>query len=700
MPRTRLLQGRPPPACGPAGLRPLPAFQSIRAKPRPKARPRPNEAPGLPPRLGRILVEMGALAPGDLIRAIAMRHREDILLGEILLANRMVSEEALYAALARQFGCALADLEAEPPDPRLLAALGPERCLALGAVPWKRVGALTLIATCHPERFEALRAEMPEAFGEVAMVVASESALRAALLRSTSRGLARRAETRVPQAESCRNWNAAAMARLTSGFVIGIAAGLIGAPHATLLLLTVWAILAMIFNTALKSAAALAVWHAARHPRLHFISSRAEGRRKQQRLPRISILVPLYREREIAGRLVRRLARLSYPRELIEICLVLEEDDTITRATLERAELPAWIRCIHVPHAMLKTKPRALNYALDFCKGAIVGVYDAEDAPEPDQLYKVARRFHEAPPDVACLQGVLDFYNPRQNWLSRCFTIEYASWFRVVLPGIQRLGLVVPLGGTTIFFRREALEAVGGWDAHNVTEDADLGLRLARHGYRTELIPTVTEEEANCRIWPWIRQRSRWLKGYAITWAVHMRNPRRLWREIGARRFFGVQVLFLGALSQFLLAPILWSFWAVPLGLSHPLEAVLSPLAFYLLTGLFLLAEIVNTVIGIAALDHARHPKLWRWVPSLHLYFPLAAIAAYKGVWELMSKPFYWDKTTHGLSSPGSEPRKPAGARPGMAAAAETPPPLPERPADAPRAEEAAPPAPVRLAAE
>ncbi len=635
-------------------LRPLAAFQSTRARPRPKARPRPDDDTRKP-RLGRILVEMGALDPGDLIRAIAMRDREDIQLGEILLANRMLSEEALYEGLARQFGCAVADLEMQPPDIRLVQAIGPERCLALGVVPWKRVGAITLIATCHPERFEEIRRQLPEEFGQMAMVVASESALRAALLRSTSGSLARRAETRVSPAESCRNWNAAAMARLASGFVIAIAAGLIGAPHATIMLLTGWAILALLFNTALKSAAALAVLHAARWPRLHFISSRAGRNRRQRRLPRISILVPLYREREIAGRLVRRLARLSYPRELLDICLVLEEDDSVTRAALEQTELPAWIRCIQVPHAMLKTKPRALNYALDFCKGSIVGVYDAEDAPEPDQLYKVARRFHEAPADVACLQGVLDFYNPRQNWLSRCFTIEYASWFRIVLPGLERLGLVVPLGGTTIFFRREALEMVGGWDAHNVTEDADLGLRLARHGFRTELIPTVTEEEANCRIWPWVRQRSRWLKGYAITWAVHMRNPRRLWREIGPWRFFGVQLLFLGALSQFLLAPVLWSFWAVPLGFAHPLQQVLSPLEFYLLAGLFLVAEAINIVIGIAALDHARHPGLWRWVPSLHLYFPLAAIAAYKGLWELMSKPFYWDKTAHGLSARGSE---------------------------------------------
>ncbi len=128
---------------------------------------------------------------------------------------------------------------------------------------------------------------------------------------------------------------------------------------------------------------------------------------------------------------------------------------------------------------------------------------------------------------------MLDYYNPRTNWLSRCFTLEYATWFRLILPGVARLGLAVPLGGTTLFFRRSVLEELGGWDAHNVTEDADLGLRLVRHGYRTEILDTTTHEEANCRPVAWVKQRSRWIKGYMMTWAVHMRNPRLLWRQMG-----------------------------------------------------------------------------------------------------------------------------------------------------------------------
>jgi len=251
---------------------------------------------------------------------------------------------------------------------------------------------------------------------------------------------------------------------------------------------------------------------------------------------------------------------------------------------------------------------------------------------------------------------VLDYYNPRTNWLSRCFTIEYAAWFRLMLPGIARLGLAVPLGGTTLFFRRAVLEDLGGWDAHNVTEDADLGIRLARHGYRTELIDTVTGEEANCRPLAWIKQRSRWIKGYMMTWLVHMRDPALLWRQLGPRGFLGFQIMFLGSILQTLLAPLLWSFWLLALGLRHPMLQSLSPTGLHLLVALFLTSEALTIATGIIALRRTGHRMSPLWVPTLHLYFPLAAFAAYKALWELAARPFYWDKTSHGHFDPG-EPR-------------------------------------------
>lgn len=193
------------------------------------------------------------------------------------------------------------------------------------------------------------------------------------------------------------------------------------------------------------------------------------------------------------------------------MCLITEASDKVTQTTLRETILPHWIRVHEVPNGSLKTKPRAMNYTLDFCRGSIIGIYDAEDVPKPDQLLKIVNGFANRPAEVACLQGALDFYNPKQNWMSRCFTLEYATWFRLILPGFQALGLSIPLGGTTVFFRRHVLEESGGWDAHNVTEDAELGMRLAKAGYRTELIDTTTYEEACCAPRAWICQSSRWL---------------------------------------------------------------------------------------------------------------------------------------------------------------------------------------------
>jgi cellulose synthase/poly-beta-1,6-N-acetylglucosamine synthase-like glycosyltransferase len=367
-------------------------------------------------------------------------------------------------------------------------------------------------------------------------------------------------------------------------------------------------------------------------------------------LPRVSILVPLFRETEIAHALVARLSRLTYPKCLLDVILVLEEEDSLTRETLATIDLPPWIRPVIVPDGQPRTKPRAMNYALDFCEGEIIGIFDAEDAPDPDQIMQVARRFRSAPRDLACLQGVLDYYNPRQNWLARCFTIEYATWFRTILPGMARLGLALPLGGTTLYMRRDVLEDLGGWDAHNVTEDADLGFRLARHGWRTEMIGTVTEEEANCRPWAWVKQRSRWLKGYMTTYLVHMRSPRDLHAQLGPRQFWGFQAHFVSAVSQVLLAPLLWSFWLVMLGLPHPLDAVVPWSWLVALGSLFLMVEVMNITIHAQTVATPRHRHLLPWVPTMHFYAPLAAVAAYKAVYELVFKPFFWDKTAHGLS--------------------------------------------------
>lgn len=595
--------------------------------------------------LGDILLAMGAVDPGQLMKAVALRGRQSVPLGGILLAHGWVAEADLMAALSQQWGAQVVDLPGAAPDPRLVDRMDVSFWVTEAAIPVRRIGPAVLVATARPDRFESLRHKLAPVLGPVTMSLAPERDIHTALAAMRQTRLVRRAETQVAAGESCRTRDERRLTRwLLAGLALA-AGGLLAAPAAVFASLTLWALAAMVSGTMLKAAACLAEWRATFRPG----PVAPPPIRLSPRLPVVSVMVPLFAEADIAPRLIERIGRQTYPKELLDILLVVEEDDAITREALMRARLPHWMRVVPVPDGPLRTKPRALNYALNFCRGSLIGVWDAEDAPDPEQIHDIVRRFDRAAPDVACLQGVLDFYNPRHNWLTRCFTVEYAAWFRGLLPGLARLGLVVPLGGTTLFFRRAILEEIGGWDAHNVTEDADLGLRLARRGYRTELVPTVTEEEPNSRPLPWIRQRSRWIKGFAMTWGVHMRDPARLWRELGTWRFCGVQILFLGSLSQSVLAPVLWTFWIKAFGFAHPLDGVLPPGAMTVLTALFVMAETVTIAVGLWAVRGPGHRHLMKWVPTLHAYFPLATLAAWKALYELVTRPFYWDKTAHGV---------------------------------------------------
>jgi glycosyltransferase XagB len=596
--------------------------------------------------VGASLLRAGVVQSEEMLTALSHQGREAGRLPDVLRARGLVVERDLLGVDARNYGIRVVDLDSALPDPRLIDAVGAQDCLRHGLVPWQKAGDVTIVATSRPEEFHRLRPMLEARLGPVAAGIAAPRAILAAIHSRRGDRLARAAETRVADAESCRSWRRLHHAPAAMLVIGALLAALILAPLATGLAALGFALISLAAIVALKIAATIAALRA---------PAPGPAPASDAIQPIVSIIVALYREADIAPRLVRRLARLDYPVDLLDVILVVEAEDSVTLDALAKAELPPWMRVVIVPEGQVKTKPRALNHALDHARGAIVGVYDAEDAPEPDQLLKVVERFQRSGPEVACLQGVLDYYNPRTNWLSRCFTIEYAGWFRLVLPGLARLGLVVPLGGTTLFFRRDVLDQLGAWDAHNVTEDADLGIRLARHGYRTDLIDTVTLEEANCRPLPWIKQRSRWIKGYIMTWAVHMRQPRALWQQLGPKGFFGFQVLFLGTIAQFLLAPLLWSFMLLPFGFDHPLYAALPVPVIWALALTFFLSEAANIVIGALGLGRTRHGLSPLWVLTLKVYYPLASLAAYKGLAELATRPFYWDKTTHGIFDPAVE---------------------------------------------
>ncbi len=595
--------------------------------------------------LGDLLLLHGVVSPAQLKTARAALHGTPLSLGQVLTTHNVLTEAELLSSLADIYSVGVSDLSDCPPALDLSNVLPAKTAIAAEAVIWRRTGSALVVATSRPDLIALVRAALPDG-QRIVITLAARSQIVEAHRAAFGTTLARMAEGRAPQVASCRSWRAAAVARVILAIAAGSAAIIILNPLAFATGVFGLAISVFFANCILKFAALAQSLRASaqRAP----ASDKTSPKAQFLHLPTVTMLVPLFREPEVAGALVDRLRKIDYPRERLDIVLAVEEDDPLTLSALRSGRLPAWMRAVIVPRGTPQTKPRALNYALNYARGSIVGIYDAEDRPEPDQITRVVARFAELPATVACLQGRLDYYNARHNWLSRLFTVEYAAWFRVLLPGVQRMGLVVPLGGTTVFLRRSVLEDVGAWDAHNVTEDAELGLRLARAGYETQIVDTTTYEEANAAAIPWIQQRSRWLKGYLMTWGSAMRDPRALWRDLGPKRFIGLQVQLLGAVLGFLTAPLLWTFMLKPFGIWHPLDYVISPTAYGILAIIMITGLIGSVFVSIYACraPHLRH--LRPISPLVEPYYLFGTVAAWIGLIELTFRPFFWAKTSHG----------------------------------------------------
>lgn len=367
-------------------------------------------------------------------------------------------------------------------------------------------------------------------------------------------------------------------------------------------------------------------------------------------LPTYSILVPMFRETEVLTQLLRGLSRLNYPVEKLEIKIIVEEFDTNLRRALQNTVLPPHIEIIVVPHGRPQTKPRALNYALQFCRGSLLTIYDAEDIPERDQLREVARAFLNADQRLACLQAQLTPFNPNENWLTRQFTVEYATLFGLILPALAARRLPLTLGGTSNHFRTRVLREIGGWDPHNVTEDADLGLRLARLGFRTGAVASLTYEEANTQLANWLRQRARWLKGFMQTWLVHMRNPLRTVRELGMTGFWILQAQTAGIFLSALFHP-LFSALAIWMLATHPPHDSISTMMLSSLSlEVFVLGYAIAMLAGAKALRLRGIGGWWFTIATMPFYWLLMSIAAWLALWQFIFSPFTWNKTEHGLS--------------------------------------------------
>ena len=371
-------------------------------------------------------------------------------------------------------------------------------------------------------------------------------------------------------------------------------------------------------------------------------------------LPRYTVLAPLFHEKVFAPELIQQLLKLDYPSDRLEVLLLVEEEDAETHIALEHCALPPHMRLLAVPDGLPRTKPRALNVGLAYATGEFIVVYDVEDRPDPDQLRKAVATFRTLPRRVVCLQARLNYFNRHQSLLTRLFSIDYTIWYDMLLPGLMRRHAVIPLGGTSNHFRRTTLQRLGGWDPFNVTEDADLGVRISRVDLQVMMLDSVTWEEAVATIPQWLWQRSRWVKGYMQTYLVHMRHPVTLLRELGPASFGDFQLLVGGTSLMLLINPIMWAltiFYFIAKG--TPADSVIHtlfpPPIYYgalvcLLANYFFFYSQLYIVVRRGYHDLARYALLGP------LYWVLMSVGAWVGLFSLMRAPHYWAKTTHGSS--------------------------------------------------
>jgi glycosyltransferase XagB len=615
--------------------------------------------------LGDLLVGRRVLSLPQLDEAVALAERWNVRLGDALLSRNWIAPRLYYETYARHFDLPFADLIREPPDRALLRAADADFYALRLTMPWRQRDGRLFIATAEPGPETVLFAR--NRWGaDIEFVVVSKFDIVFTVQTAFANALSRRAVFELAELDpqmSARTVFTTGQMIAAYAVLTAIMAGLAFAPLDTLIAVNVAISIFYLGNFVFKGIlVSVGGGRSAEIDATVAVEARAL---REEDLPVFTVLVPMFREAAMLPQLAQALRRLDYPLGKLDIKIVLEAGDRETIEAARALGLEGVFEIIVVPRSAPQTKPKACNFALRFARGEYLVVYDAEDRPEPDQLRKVVATFRRSPPNTACLQCRLNYYNASENWLTRMFTLDYTLWFDQVLPGLERLGMPIPLGGTSNHFRTDVLRQLHAWDPFNVTEDADLGIRIGQKGYRVGVVDSTTFEEASCRTGQWVRQRSRWMKGYMQTLLVHTRRPLHLIRASGVLGFLGFVFFIGGTVLAGLLNPVFWLFYAIWVAARAANFDPLFP-QFLLFLCLFNLLAGNGAFTYLLMLGPIRRGWL-NLVPfsfTLFGYWVLISVAAYKGLWQLVRDPFFWEKTEHGISQQGATPVISAGGAP------------------------------------
>lgn len=608
------------------------------------------------PLLGELAVSSGMIDQETLDHALAQQQKYGSRLGDIMVSAGDLRPTELTRLLSIQAGVAYIDLRLEPSNDTLASVADLDFYIAENCLPWRWVNREVVYVAADPVRAKAAI----EAHEDKPCIVlfASPRAIRQAIRERFHIELSDRARFKLAeeQPESSARHQLSVAQRWVFVGMIALLAGLGWfAPNATAMTLNVLFGLCFLAIAALKGLSILVGLYQGETE--YDLAFAQEGDQDDEDLPVYTILVPLFREAAVLPILTDSLRKLDYPTAKLQILLAFEETDVETYEAAKALNLPGNIEFIRVPYSIPLTKPKACNYSLPFARGEFLVVYDAEDMPEPDQLKRALAAFRHGTKDLACVQAHLNYYNYFENWLTRQFTLEYAAFFDLLLPTLEKFRLPIPLGGTSTHFRTSLLRLAGAWDPFNVTEDADLGMRFAMLGWHTGVISSTTYEEANCRLDNWTRQRSRWIKGWMQTYLVRMRHPVQLFKALGLRGFLGFQLVIGGFSLSSLVHPLFYGSFILAIlaqvhlpqsGLAHQVSSftIIALFNLFVLFGGYSLSILTGMT---AVAGRGLRPLI---VSSLAMpaYWLLISFAAYRALFQLFSRPFHWEKTEHGIS--------------------------------------------------
>jgi cellulose synthase/poly-beta-1,6-N-acetylglucosamine synthase-like glycosyltransferase len=602
-------------------------------------------------RLGRLLLDAGAISEEDLLRGLEKQEKSGGRLDEILLAYGMLDVKNLTSVRAADLGVPTVGA-GDRPIPLLPAEEARKRrAVALMEMETDKGRPLSVaFADPTPEDVEAVRKLLrrpirPKLADEDTITMLLTELYGEEEVREVVAALAREH----PELSAEQNRLSLPQAVVLGIVVFLLLIGLIFVPLITAVAAIGVGTLFYVLYAVFRMNATYQGWKDEKA----FRPSREDLDGLDEReLPVYTILLPVYGEKPQTLRvLIEALSDLEYPKQKLYGLLLVEEDDDETQEAIREAGRPPWLKVLYVPAGGPRTKPKAMAYGLLYAKGEMLTVYDAEDKPEPYQLKEAIWLFRKLDdPDVACLQAKLNYYNPRQNLLTRWFTLEYSAWFDLFLPGLHRMGAPIPLGGTSNHFKTDALRDAMNWDPYNVAEDADLGLRLFRTGKKIAMLHSTTYEEANSQWRNWMRQRSRWIKGYIQTFFVHTRHPWTLYKEIGLKNCLIFVATIGGLIFTVLVSPIFWVLtllWVIAQpGFIVPLFP--GPVYYPALASLFI-GNFFFVFLGLMGAVEKGADDLAPHTLLTPVYWFLMSVAGYRALYEFIFHTHHWHKTEHGL---------------------------------------------------